>query len=158
MIYSIQQYIFQHRTVFIPFIHDFVNFSVFCFFSLFQAHASFSSFPFKKASYFNNDAVNATFLVSSESQAPYASIRILCYQSATAVLKICTRKWLLPFYKLKNVIETSINRSRKASSKRYNRSLSFKFNVCSCVSEYMRIYLGRMGVYVLHFSDILCKF
>lgn len=122
--HSIQQYIFQHRTVFITFMDNFVNFTVFYFFSLFQVHVSFSLFPFKKAPYFNNDPVSATFLVRSESQPPYASIRILCYQSATAVLKICPRKWLLRFYKFKNAIETSIKRSRKASSKCYDSPLN----------------------------------
>lgn len=107
-------YILQHRTVFITFIDDFVNFVVFSFFpcSKYTFH-----FPFKRASYFNSDPVSATFPVRSESQAPYVTIRILCYPSATAVLKICPRKWLLCFYKFKNLIETSANRSRKASSK-----------------------------------------
>lgn len=137
MIYSqhtTEFYIFQHRAAFITFIDDFVLFFLtvlltvlliysyylflltFYFFPCSRYMFHFPCFLLNKAFYLNNELVPC-FLSGLSHRHLYASIRILCYPSATAVLKICPRKWLLCFYKFKNLIETSINRSRKASSK-----------------------------------------
>lgn len=132
--HSIWQYIFQYRTVFITFIDDFVNFIVFSFFPYsghtfhfpcFLLNRHLTSTMIQLVPYFLSGLSHRYFVLISE--------YLLCYPSATPVLKICPRKWLLCFYKFKNLIDKC-----KQKQKSFFKVLAgfSPLNLASSVSNY----------------------